>query len=119
MIAEDDAHYAEYLRVLVQAFGFVVTDKVTTAEAALRSAEREPPDLVLMDMMMPELDGGDCANLFKERPELKDIPIVLLTATVKQSSDDEDTDGAGGLRYLAKPLNLRTLLACLDEYFGD
>lgn len=85
--------------------------------AALPVAIHFKPDLILMDVMMPGLDGGDVAQLFSQHPDLRDVPIIFLTATVKHSEVDARRGEIGGLHFLSKPVSIRELLQCLDEHF--
>ena len=72
-----------------------------------------------MDVMMPGLDGGDVANLFSQDPDLRDIPIIYLTATVKHAEVDASHGEIGGLHFLSKPISLPELLKHLDEHFTE
>ena len=78
MIAEDEVIFAEDLQERVQSLGYVVTANVTTAEAALQSAEQEPPDLVLMDIRLAgTMDGIEAAEVLRSK---SNIPVVFVTA---------------------------------------
>ena len=81
---------------------------------AWESAKRIRPDLILMDIVMPKVDGGDAAARIRKDPELSHIPIVFLTAIV---SKKESQPGAliGGFPFLSKPVSLDAVLQCLKE----
>ena len=84
--------------------------------AALVAANEFHPDLILLDVMMPELEGDEVAALLKASPETADIPVVFLTSIVTQ----EEIGGAtalvvGGNRFLAKPVDPDKVIDCVDE----
>ena len=74
------------------------------------------PDVILLDLVMPGMDGGDVSALFQTKPQLKDIPIIMLTALISQGETSEDAVAlAGGNPVLPKPVKLDTLIACIEE----
>jgi two-component system OmpR family response regulator len=85
------------------------------SKLALPAALDFRPDLVLMDVMMPGLDGGDLATRFSTHAELCRIPIVFLTATVRHAEVDDHAGNIGGMKFLAKPVDLSELVCCLEE----
>jgi len=82
----------------------------------LADARAFRPELILLDVMMPELDGGDVAAQLQADPLLRDIPIVFLTALVS----NEETGGhemvCGSMPYLAKPVDFGELTKCIEEH---
>jgi CheY-like chemotaxis protein len=82
----------------------------TLAKAAARSADRI--DLVLMDVMMPEMDGFTAMREIRRRPECKKLPIIALTAKAMQD-DLEACMAAGANDYIAKPLDVEKLLSLI------
>jgi CheY-like chemotaxis protein len=85
--------------------------------AAIDSALEFHPDLVLMDVMMPGLDGGDLARRFADHPQLGQVPVIFLTATVRHSEVESRAGLFGGLRFLSKPVAMPELLDCLGQHF--
>lgn len=67
---------------------------------------------------MPELDGGNLASTLQKSPQLKGVPIVFLTAAVTREELRQRRGLVGGLPFLAKPVNLQEVLACLQEHLG-
>jgi two-component system, OmpR family, response regulator MtrA len=106
LVAEDDQNHAEILRRYLESVGYRAT-VVHDGRAALEHVRRLRPDLVLLDVMMPEMDGLDvCAILRQESP----VPVLMLTA---RASEDDLLIGLdrGADDYLAKPYSPRELLA--------
>ena len=88
------------------------------SQAALATAEAFQPDLILLDVMMPGLDGGQLASQFAASPRLKGVPIVFLTAAVTHEEVRARQGLVGGLPFLAKPVNLHEVLGCLERHLG-
>ncbi len=79
-------------------------------KSALNIVEEERVDLILLDIMMPEMDGYEVCQILKERDETRDIPIIFITAKVDEDSIEKAYD-TGGDDYVAKPFKPRELLA--------
>lgn len=87
-------------------------------EAGVAMAEKEIPDLILMDLSLPRMDGWAAARAIKANPDQKDIPIIALTAHA-MIGDRERALEAGCDDYLSKPLNLSQLLSKLNTYLNS
>jgi CheY-like chemotaxis protein len=88
------------------------------ARTAVSSAEEFQPNLILLDVMMPGMDGGELAACFQANPKLKAVPIVFLTAAVTKGEVEASGGRRGGCTFLAKPVVLSELVACLKEHLG-
>ena len=88
------------------------------AKAALPAAEEFQPHLILLDVMMPGMDGGELAACFQANPKLKAVPIVFLTAAVTKGEVEAGGGQRGGCTFLAKPVVLSALAACLKQHLG-
>jgi len=88
------------------------------AKAALAAAEEFQPHLILLDVMMPGMDGGDLAACFQASPKLKAVPIVFLTAAVTKGEVAASGGRLGGFPFLAKPVVLSEMVACLRQHLG-
>jgi CheY-like chemotaxis protein len=82
---------------------------------ALAAAQTFQPDLILLDVMMPDLDGGDVAARLQADPVLRDTPVIFLTGIVS----NEETGGqemiSGGETFLAKPVDIEVLINCIER----
>ncbi len=78
-------------------------------------ATREPPDLILMDMNLPDVDGYEMTRRIRETPELSSIPIVAMTANVMHG-DREKALEAGCVGYIPKPIDVDTLPTQIARY---
>lgn len=77
---------------------------------ALHSIQAEPPDLVLLDVMMPDLDGFEVCARLKENPETQDIPVIFMTA-LTGTTEQMRGFAVGGVDYVTKPIHVETTLA--------
>jgi len=85
---------------------------------ALAAAEEFHPDLILLDVVMPGMDGGDLASRLEASPQLKGVPIVFLTAAATKQEASARGGRIGGLPFLAKPVNTAEVVRCLKKYLG-
>ena len=89
------------------------------AESGIQLIREQRPDLVLMDIQLPGMDGLSATKMIKEDPALKDIPIVALTSYAMQG-DEEKALEAGCTGYIAKPIDTRKFLETISQYLnGD
>ena len=88
----------------------------TSGEKALKIARTEPqPDIILLDIMMPEMDGFEVCKILKSKPETKDIPVIFLTA----KNDTEDIVKGfklGGVDYITKPFKREELIVRVNNH---
>ena len=99
----------DYVRRLLETHGYAV-ETVEDGEAALSSARRSPPDLILTDVMMPKLDGFGVLKGIRADTKLAGTPVLMLSARAGEEAKVEALDAAAD-DYLAKPFSARELLA--------
>jgi two-component system phosphate regulon response regulator PhoB len=109
LVVDDEEDILELVRYGLAKNGYKV-DCVTTGEEALRAARANPPDLIVLDLMLPGLDGLEVCRILKRDPRTSHIPVVMLTAK------GEEADVVAGLElgaddYVTKPFSPRVLLA--------
>src|SRR6202521_3812577 len=113
LIAEDNAVNRELLRELLEMRGHTVVE-ACDGEEALRMIEQRKPDLVLLDIGMPLLDGFGVIRKIRENPRFASMPVVAVTAYAMQG-DREKILSAKFDGYLSKPVNSRSLAEELDR----
>lgn len=86
-----------------------------TGALALRSVQTSPPDLILLDIMMPEMDGYHFCRLLKQQTETREIPIIFLSA-LDDASDKVKAFEMGGIDYITKPFQLTEVLARIENH---
>lgn len=109
LIVDDEPENIELLTRRLTRRGFAVVG-ATSAEEGIIKAEAERPDVILMDIKMPVVDGFEATRRLKARPETRPIPVIALTAHAMRE-DREQAVAAGADEYETKPLDLDRLLA--------
>jgi two-component system cell cycle response regulator DivK len=109
LIVEDNPANMTLATFLLKSAGYAVLS-ATDAEAGLALARSEQPDLVLMDIQLPGMDGLEACAILKKSDATRDIPVIALTA-LAMKGDEERIRAAGCDGYIAKPLAYREFLA--------
>lgn len=119
LVVDDEASLTRMLRKNIEATGKYEVKEENSGAQAYASAKQFQPDMILIDVMMPDMDGGAVAAQIQDDEHLKHIPIVFLTAMV-QKGETEDTGGnIGGRTFIAKPVNLDDLITCIEQKLGE
>ena len=111
LVVEDNPANMTLATFLLQSVGHTVLS-TTDAEAGLTLAREEQPNLILMDIQLPGLDGLKATALLKTDPATRDIPVIALTA-LAMAGDEERIRAAGCDGYVAKPFGYREFLATI------
>ena len=119
LVVDDEPSITRLLKLNLEQTGDYEVATENVSKAALAAAEAFQPDLMLLDVMMPGLDGGNLAAQLQSSPKLKGVPIVFLTAAVTKEEVRSRRGLIGGLPFLAKPVNLQEVLACLQHHLGS
>jgi CheY-like chemotaxis protein len=112
LIVDDDPSLAWIAQAALTRFGGHLVTTSSSADQALALLDREPFDVVLLDAMMPHVDGPDLLRTLREHPRLRDVPVVMLTA-LAADADRERFRALGARGLLTKPFDPRTLAANL------
>ena len=113
LVVEDDLDMVELLRFNLKTEGYALGTAADGIEA-LKKVRSIRPDLILLDLMLPELDGFAVCDILRRDPKTASIPIIILTALSSQLSRLNGLD-AGANLYLTKPFSPRHLLQCIQE----
>jgi CheY-like chemotaxis protein len=105
LIVEDNPMNLELATDLLEASGYVVI-QAGTAEEGVELAKAESPDLILMDISLPGMDGLEATGLLKQDPATKDISVIAMTAHAMKG-DEEKAFAASCAGYITKPINTR------------
>ncbi len=116
LIVDDEPHNIALLVESLLDFGFTL-DTANNGSEALDIAQTQAPDLVLMDIQMPVMDGLSACRAFKNHPQLSDIPIVFITVCDALQSKLEGF-AVGGVDYLTKPLHPEEVIARVTIHLG-
>jgi CheY-like chemotaxis protein len=119
LVVDDEASITRLLKLNLEQTKDYVVRTENDATLALAAAEEFQPDLILLDVMMPGLDGGELASCFQASPKLKEVPIVFLTAAATKAEVYARGGRVGGLPFLAKPVEMAEVIACLKQHLGE
>jgi CheY-like chemotaxis protein len=117
LIAEDDPALRELVRETLDMLGYNILEAVD-GEDALRKIRLSPPDLVLLDIQMPKLDGAGVLKQIRQDPKLAHLPVVALTGFAMRGDKERGME-AGFDNYLAKPVAGKELKNLLKEMLGS
>ena len=116
LVVDDQEDNRRILRDLFTASGFEVIEG-TTGEEGVALAEERGPDLILMDIQLPGIDGYEATRRIKAKPALRATPLIVVTSYAL-SGDDAKAFAAGADAYVSKPFSPRALLAKVREFLG-
>lgn len=116
LIVDDVPQNLQILRSTLQKSNYRIA-AANNGEVALRYLQKNVPDLILLDVMMPMINGFDVCKQIKEQERLKDIPVIFLTARTEK--DDVITGfNAGGVDYITKPFNMSELMSRVKTHIS-
>jgi len=114
LVVEDNEGNLELIRVVLEMAGYEVIG-ASSADVGLLAARKAHPDLILMDMHLPGMDGYEATRIIKGDKELKHIPVIAVTA-VTDRTDEERVRACGCEGFIAKPVDTRSLAAQIAEF---
>ncbi len=114
LVVEDHEDNRRILRDLLTSAGYELIE-AATGEEGVAAAEAQRPDLILMDIQLPGLDGYEATRRIRANPALRQVPIIAVTSYAL-SGDDAKALAAGCDAYVTKPFSPRALLAKIREY---
>jgi CheY-like chemotaxis protein len=116
LVIEDNDLNMKLIRTLLELKNYQTIEAVD-AENGIQLAREYHPDLILMDIQLPGIDGLTATRLIKNDSAMKDIPVVALTGDAILG-DDEKTGDAGFASYLAKPIDTRSFLESIARFLS-
>jgi two-component system cell cycle response regulator DivK len=116
MIVEDNELNMKLFHDLLDAHGYR-TLQTRTGMEALRVARQERPDLILMDIQLPEVSGLEVTKWLKEDDNLKRIPVIAVTAFAMKGDEEKIREG-GCEAYIAKPISVTSFLKTVEQFLG-
>ncbi len=116
LVIEDQEDNRRIVRDLLSSKGFEIIE-ATDGLAGVEAAERHRPDLILMDIQLPGIDGYEATRRIKADPALAQIPVIAVTSYAL-SGDEQKALAAGCDDYMAKPYSPRELLAKIEQFLN-
>jgi DNA-binding response OmpR family regulator len=116
LIIDDETAFTNIVKLTLEAKGAYDVCVENDSRSAIGTARKFWPDIIVLDVVMPELDGGEVHTQFQADPVLKHTPIIFLTAIVRKKEVDEHAGMIGGSFYLAKPVSADDLMAAIESH---
>jgi DNA-binding response OmpR family regulator len=117
LLVEDDLYSSETLKFALEAKGHKVT-LATNGRDALNMVNNEIPQLIILDIMMPKMDGYHFCRLIKFDTRLKHIPVIIVSSKI-QEADRKLGLACGGNEYITKPYDLNMLINTVEKYLDN
>ena len=115
LVVDDDKVFLRLVEYDLTKNGF---DVITApdGEMGILLAKTQKPDLILLDINMPDIEGGDVVAILEANPETRDIPIIFVTALLTKQEEERRHNMMGNHSFFSKPYNLQRLLEEIDKY---
>jgi two-component system OmpR family response regulator len=118
LIVDDEVSAMKWLKINLEQTNHYVVETESVPGRALCAACKFQPDVILLDVVMPGMDGGELANEFRAEISLRHVPIIFLTAMATKKDVQRDKGLIGGLPFLAKPVSLQEVVTCLNQHLN-
>ena len=114
MVVEDNEKNRKLMRVILKSKGYNVIE-ATTGEEAISTLKKQKPDIILMDIQLPGIDGITLAKQIKADTNTNDIPIIAVTAFAMKG-DEQKILSSGCNGYISKPIDTHELINIMEQY---
>ncbi len=118
LIVDDDLACARILKTGLEKTGDYEVLTEFRATRAVSAARQFQPDLILLDVCLLDGDGGDVAFTLRSDPQLRNIAIVFLTSIISERETRNGSALLGAFQFLAKPIRLERVIACIEQHLG-
>jgi CheY-like chemotaxis protein len=119
LLIDDEEDFCFFIKLNLEKTGKYEVLTSTSGLTGLTIASQELPDLVLLDIIMPELNGGQVATMLLDNPQTKDIPILFISAIATKSGLQSQDGLTQGGRFIAKPVTPDELMTKLDSVLSN
>ena len=116
LIIDDEVGFTSIVKLTLEGKGDYEVCVENDPLMAIDTARKVWPDIIILDVVMPKLDGGEVHTRLMTDPVLKHIPVIFLTAIVRQKEVDEHQGIIGGSFYIAKPVTADGLVSAIEEH---
>lgn len=119
LIIDNEPDLTNVLKIALEGLGGFRVQSENNPLLALNAAKQFGPDIIVLDIKMPDLDGADVVIQLKDEPGLSDTPILFFTGTVSTPQAVRYGGKVGGLRFLPKTMRLEAMVACLNDILRE
>jgi CheY-like chemotaxis protein len=115
LIIDDEESFTRLIKLNLEQTGNYEVKTENRGALGLPTAKAFKPDLILLDVMMPEVDGGDVCYQLKNANETRNVPVVFLTAAVAREEVEKSSGSIGGHSFIAKPVEIEQLIDVIEK----
>lgn len=115
LIVDDERSFTRMVKLNLEKTGFYEVREENRGTGAIAAAHDFKPDLILLDVIMPDRDGGDVMARLQADPGLRAIPVIFVTAAVNKREAGDTGKLSGGSVFLAKPIGLKELVTAIES----
>ena len=119
LIIDDDQDLVESVKAALEETGRYEVESETISSQGVLKARSYHPDLILLDVIMPEVAGNEVARRLQRDPKTKDIPVTYFTVIVSHEEVSKHSGLIGGNRFVAKPVSVDELTRCIEETLDE
>jgi CheY-like chemotaxis protein len=119
LVIDDEPSITRTMKINLERSGPYAVCAENHANRAITTARRFHPDLIFLDVMMPEIDGGHLAAQIQSDQEFKSVPVIFLTGIVSQEETGSNGAMIAGHFFIAKPATLPALTRCIEEFTNN
>ncbi|MFA5144772.1 MAG: response regulator [Candidatus Omnitrophota bacterium] len=115
LLIDDEADFTKLIKLNLELTGQYEVKTENNGLLGLDAAKEFKPDLIFLDIMMPDIDGGDVCSQLENDEETKGIPVIFLTAIASKEEVKNGKGSIGGRPFIAKPVSVRELMDCIER----
>ena len=119
LVVDDESRITRMIQRNLEVTGNYEVQTENDSLSVLATARKFEPDLVVLDVMMPGMDGGEVLAQLREDPKLHHLPVIFLTAIVTQEETGHQGAEIGGRFFLAKPVKTEDLIVAIEGAFSN
>jgi CheY-like chemotaxis protein len=115
LVVDDEIDFTQILRANLESTDAYIVRVENLGSFTLKAAREFRPDLILLDIMMPDMQGSEVAVQLKQDAQCKDIPVIFLTALVTNKDNDKSCTHIAGHPFIGKPFETQNLIDCIED----
>jgi CheY-like chemotaxis protein len=119
LVVDDEPQVSHLLKLGLESLGYYEVEEVNEPQRAVAAACLFSPDLILLDVMMPGMDGSELLADIEANPLLKPTPVIFVTALVTKAEVCDGSFVSGHRTYLPKPVDFHSLVRCIDDHLSQ
>lgn len=115
LIVDDEEDFAQIVKLNLEGTGKYIVRTETKGARGLPAALEFRPHIILLDILMLDIEGTEVASRIRKNEEIKDIPIIFVTAALTKEEADSQQGYISGFPFIAKPVNVNQLILCIEK----